>query len=223
LNEVKQMIQQKIKKYELAVKFKQAGYFKVAYPMFRECLEDNDLDYGNILFECGWCVEHLDDVDNSLAVSYYLRAGRESADPLCRMNSFFRAGWLLMHFNRNEQAIEAFKNAIQTGHSEGNYESIYQEALYWCAVCLESESRFLDAIYLYRAVQDISILLNPESRYREIKCLLAVGLFNEALQLCESFNVLPPTSFSIERYNELKNLAEEEKALLSECCSSKLN
>ncbi len=108
---MKQLIQQKVKKYELAVKFKQAGYFKVAYPMFRECLEDNDLDYGNILFECGWCVEHLDDVDNSLAVSYYLRAGKESADSLCRMNSFFRAGWLLMHFNRNEQAIEAFKNA----------------------------------------------------------------------------------------------------------------
>jgi hypothetical protein len=77
-----------------------------------------------------------------------------------------------MHFNRNQQAIEAFKNAIQIGHSEGNYESIYQEALYWCAVCLESEKTYLDAIYLYRAVQDISILLNPESRYREIKCLI---------------------------------------------------
>ncbi len=217
------MVLQKVKKYDLALKFKQSGYYKVAYPMFRECLEDKDLDYGNILFECGWCVEHLNDVDNSLAVSYYLRAGTESTDPLCRMNSFFRAGWLLMHFNRNEQAIEAFKNAIQIGHSEGNYESIYQEALYWCAVCLESENRVLDAIYLYRAVQDISTTLNPESRYREIKCLLTIGLFNEALQLCKSFNVLPPTGFSVERYNELKNLAEEEKALLYECYSSNLN
>lgn len=210
------MIQQKVKKYELAVKFEQAGYFSVAYPMFRECLEDKDLDYGDILFECGWCVEHLDDVDNSLAVSYYLRAGEESADPLCRMNGFFRAGWILMHKQRNEDAIEAFKYAIQTGHSEGNYESIYQEALYWCAVCLESENRFLDAIYLYRAVQDFSTILNPESRYREIKCLLAVGLFNEALQLCKSFNVLPPTGFSVERYNELMKLVEEEKILLNE-------
>ena len=217
------MIHQKAKKYKLAIKFKQAGYFKVAYPMFRECLEDKDLDYGNILFECGWCVEHLDDVDNSLAVSYYLRAGKESTDSLCRMNGFFRAGWLLMHFNRNVQAIEAFKNAIQTGHSEGNYESIYQEALYWCAVCLESEKRYLDAIYLYRAVKDISILLNPESRYREIKCLLAIGLFTEALQLFDSFNDLPPTGFSVERYNELMNLVEEEKILLNDCYSSTLN
>jgi tetratricopeptide (TPR) repeat protein len=217
------MVLQKAKKYELAIKFKQAGYFKVAYPMFRECLEDRNLDYGNILFECGWCVEHLDDVDNSLAVSYYLRAGKESADPLCRMNGFFRAGWLLMHFNRNEQAIEAFKNAIQIGHSEGNYESIYQEALYWCAVCLEAEKRYLDAIYLYRAVKDISILLNPESRYREIKCLLAIGLFNEALKLSKSFNVLPPPGFSVKRYNELKSLAEEEGSFLSEYYFSNIN
>jgi len=214
---------QKVKKYELAVKFKQAGYFKVAYPMFRECLENRELDYGNVLFECGWCVEHWDDVDNSLAVSYYLRAGKESADPLCRMNGFFRAGWLLMHFNRNEQAIEAFKNAIQIGHSEGKYESIYQEALYWCAVCLESENRFLDAIYLYRAVQDISTTLNPESRYREIKCLLAIGLFSEALQLCKSFNVLPPPGFSTKRYNDLKILVEDEKTLLNDCYSSTIN
>jgi tetratricopeptide (TPR) repeat protein len=214
---------QKTKKYDLAVKFKQAGYFKVAYPMFRECLEDSEQDYGNVLFQCGWCVEHLDDIDNSLAVSYYLRAGKESADAVCRMNGFFRAGWLLMHFKRNEQAIEAFKNAIQLGHSEGNYESIYQESLYWCAVCLELENRFLDAINLHRVVQDISATLNPESRYREIKCLLAVGLFDEVLQLFRSFDILPPNGFSAERYNELKILVEKEKVLLTDFYSSKLN
>ena len=49
------------------------------------------------------------------------------------------------------------------------------------------------------------------------------NLFNEALQLFDSFNDLPPTGFSVEHYNELKNLAEEEKALLNECYSSKLN
>ena len=124
-----------------------------------------------------------------------------------------------MHFKRNEQAIDAFKSAIQIGHSEGNYESIYQEALYWCAVCLESENRFLDAIYLYRVVQNISEALNPESRYREIKCLLAVGLFNDVLNLCESFKVLPPQGFPLERYNELKNFAEKEKSLLDDCYS----
>lgn len=210
---------QKTTKYDLAVKFVHAGYFKVAFPMFRECLEDNDLDYGNVLFQCGWCVEHLNDVDNSLAVSYYLRSGKESTDTICRMNGYFRAGWLLMHFKRNEQAIDAFKSAIQIGHSEGNYESIYQEALYWCAVCLESENRFLDAIYLYRVVQNISEALNPESRYREIKCLLAVGLFNDVLNLCEGFKVLPPPGFPLERYNELKYLAEKEKNFLDDCYS----
>lgn len=49
------------------------------------------------------------------------------------------------------------------------------------------------------------------------------NLFNEALQLCDRLNDLLQIDFSVEYYNELKNLAEEEKALLNECYSSNLN
>ena len=49
------------------------------------------------------------------------------------------------------------------------------------------------------------------------------NLFNEALQLCDRLNDLLRIIFSVEYYNELKNLVDEEKALLDECSSSKLN
>ena len=43
------------------------------------------------------------------------------------------------------------------------------------------------------------------------------NLFNEALQLCDRLNDLTQIDFSVEYYNELKNLADEEKALVSDC------
>ena len=39
------------------------------------------------------------------------------------------------------------------------------------------------------------------------------NLFNEALQLCDRLNDLLQIDFSVEYYNELKNLVDEEKAL----------
>jgi len=88
-------MQQRVKEYGLPIKLKQADYLRVAYPMFRECLEDENLDRGSVLF-------------------------------------------------------------------------------------------------------------------------------NEALQLCESFNTLQPTGFSIDCCIELRNVVEEEKILLNECHPSKL-
>ncbi len=92
----KTVMQQRVKEYELAIKLKQAGYFGVAYLLFRECLEDENLDRGSVLF-------------------------------------------------------------------------------------------------------------------------------NEALQLCESFNALPSADFLIECCNELMTLVEEEKVLFNECYPLKLN
>jgi tetratricopeptide (TPR) repeat protein len=206
-------------KYDLAVKLEKAGNFVAAYNIFQACLTDSNLDYGDILFKCGWCLENISNTEFESTVSYYLKAGATSKSTDSRMNSFFRAGWILMHVSKNEEAIKAFKYAIQIGHSEGNYGTIYLDSLYWCAVCLESEGRFLDSIYLYRAVKEISSLLNPESRYREIICLIAVGLYADAIQLCNSFVSPPPAGFPADRYSELKILVEKEKNLLTECCN----
>ncbi len=203
-----------VSKYELALKMERMGYFLVAFPLFKECLDDKSYDYGDILFHCGWCAENAAISDRQLVLSYYKKAAKEAAHHVCKMNSSFRAGWILMHLNKNTDAIEMFKNAVQIGHSEGEFNSIYTEALYWCAVTLEAESRYLDAINLYRAVKGISDQLNPESRYREIISLIAIGNYSEAHSLCKTFSEPVPGGFSDERYEELKKLVEKERDIL---------
>jgi len=113
-----------------------------------------------------------------------------------------------------KDAIVWLKNAAQIGHAEGEFNSIYTEALYWCAVALEAESRYLDAINLYRAVKGISDQLNPESRYREIISLIAIGNYSEAYSLCKTFSEPVPAGFSEERYEKLKKLAKKEQNIL---------
>jgi len=203
-----------ISTYELALKNERLGYFLVAFPLFKECLYDRNYDYGDILFHCGWCTENTEIADRQLALSYYKKAAEEATHPVCRMNSSFRAGWILMQLNNTTDAIVWLKNAAQIGHAEGEFNSIYTEALYWCAVALEAESRYLDAINLYRAVKGISDQLNPESRYREIISLIAIGNYSEAYSLCKTFSEPVPAGFSEERYEKLKKLAKKEQNIL---------
>jgi tetratricopeptide (TPR) repeat protein len=211
-----------ISTYELALKMEKRGYFLVAYPLFKECLNNRKYDYCDILFHCGWCAENTEIVEKQLALSYYKKASEEATHPVCRMNSSFRAGWLLMHLNKNAEAIEWFRNVVQIGHSEGEFNSIYSNALYWCAITLETSKRFLDAINLYRVVRGMSKELIPESRYREIASLNAVGRYSEAYNICKSFDQPVPGGFSEERYCELKNLVEKEKNYLNTASMMKL-
>jgi tetratricopeptide (TPR) repeat protein len=212
-----------ISTYELAIKMENEGRFLAAYPLFTECLSINGCEIGDVLFHCGWCAENTKTTDKQLAIHYYLESAKLSCDPVCKMNSNFRAGWIQMHLKNYTDAVELYKKAIETGHSEGEFNSIYSNALYWCAVSLEAVSRFLDAINLYRAVQGISEELNPESRYREIVSLVSIGRYSEAHNLCLSFNQPAPEEFSDERYTELKNLVEKEQDILEYSLNDELN
>jgi tetratricopeptide (TPR) repeat protein len=207
-------MQNRLSKYQLACRFEESGMFKAAFSIFRECLEDSTIEQGDLMFKCGWCLENIEDSDRNISISYYFNAGRRATDSVCRMNGFFRAGWLLMHFNRNEEAIEAFAKSIQIGDANCVYNSIYREAMYWCAASLERENQILKAIQLYKTVSLQSHLLKPESQYREIRCNVAVGRYYEALQLCKRFDQKPPAEFSTDRYSELKELVKKEQTIL---------
>lgn len=202
-------------KYELALSMERMGYFQVAYPLFKECLSLSQCEIGDVLFHCGWCAENTNIADKQLAIQHYLESVKSGTDPVCIMNSYFRAGWIQMHFKKYTNAIELFKNAIEKGHSEGEFNSIYNNSLYWCAVCLESTNRYLHAINLYRAVRGISEDLNPESRYREIVSLISIGRYSEANILCKSFSQPAPKRFSEERYLELQKLVKREQDILT--------
>ncbi len=201
-------------KYELALNFENSGYFFPAYSLFKECLNERKYDHGDLLFHCAWCIENINTSDKKKSVSYYLLAAKLANDAICRMNSYFRAGWILRHLGENFEALNAFSRAIETGHSEGIFNSIYNDALYWFAVTLESQHKFLDAIKIYRTVSSLSDELNPESRYRELHCLIAIGKYAEAIELCNTFKLPPPPGFSEERYSEIKEMINRERSLL---------
>jgi tetratricopeptide (TPR) repeat protein len=205
-------------KYELACKFEKAGIYKVAFAMFRECLAESSIESGELLFKCGWCIENIDEFDNSRAIEYYIAAGENTSDPVSRMNSFFRAGWLFMHLNKNREAINVYSKSIQTGHAEGIFNSIYSEAMYWCAVCLERENQFIDAIELYRTVSLLYNTLRPESLFREICCNISIGHYTKAHQLCKKFGIKSPDNFSTTRYSELLKQISLEQANLETIC-----
>ncbi len=200
--------------YELALKMERKGYYPVAFPLFKECLNANSCEIGDVLFHCGWCVEHTKESDKQIAINFYLESVKLSTDPVCVMNSYFRAGWIQMNLKKFSSAIELYKNAVEVGHSHGEFNSIYNNSLYWCAVSLEANKRFLDAINLYRAVSGISEELNPESRYREIVSLISIGRYSEADILCQTFSQPAPSGFPEYRYSELKKLVEREIDIL---------
>jgi tetratricopeptide (TPR) repeat protein len=205
-------------KYELALNFENYGYFLPAYSLFKECLNESKYDLGDLLFHCAWCIENINTSDKKRSVSYYLLAAKLADDIELRMNAYFRAGWILRHFEDNYEALNAFRKAIEIGHSEGMFNSIYNDALYWFAVTLESDNKFIDAIKIYKVVSSFSDKLNPESRFRELHCQIAIGKYPEAIELCKSFELPPPAGFSGERYSEIKYMVNREKSKLELCC-----
>ncbi|GBD88467.1 hypothetical protein BMS3Abin03_02403 [bacterium BMS3Abin03] len=107
--------------YNLAIKFENEGFFKVAFPLFLECFKDEKIDRGDLLFHCGWCAEQSSEIEKHKAIEYYLRAGEMCDNIITKMNSYFRAGWIFLHDQKYKDAITAFKYAIETGHQEAEF------------------------------------------------------------------------------------------------------
>lgn len=108
-------------------------------------------------------------------------------------------------------------------HNENEIQDeIYRNAAYWLAVCLEAQGRYLKALEYYHIVQEISPLLNPESRIREINCLNRIGMFEKALEVCRSFEKPAPPVFPEERYRRLCELAQRERQMLESCLRDEL-
>lgn len=206
--------------YEIGIKLEQAGYYQVAYSFFKECMQDSRFNLGDLHFHCGWCIENLKTVRKNVAIGSYLLAGELAPDDTCKANGYFRAGWIFMHLNQNKNAIDCFLNSIKFSKDNQSTDELYSDSFYWCAVCFERENRIIDAIGYYRNVKEISKRLNPESRYRELMCLIAIGSYTESLEICRTFEFPPPDKFSLKRYSELKKLVDKEKKIIEACLST---
>lgn len=203
--------------YQQALQYEQETDYTRAFNLFNECLERQHYDRGDLLFHCGWCLEQEKNRDMRQALSFYCEAAEVSENITCKMNSFFRAGWLLMHEKEYHNAEKYYLRAVRLGDDTAVQDNIYQNSLYWLAVCLEAQGQYLLALKWHRTVQDISAALNPESRFRKIHCLNQIGSYAEALDVCKSFEKPPPAGFGKIRYQELRTLAKRERQILEAC------
>ena len=206
--------------FEIGIQLEKAGYFQLAYSYFKDCMPHQKFDLGDIYFHCGWCAENLNYIEKNTAIENYLQAGKLSLDTSCRANGYFRAGWIFMHLDKNKNAINCFLNSIEFSKDDLSTTELYSDSLYWCAICFERENRIIDAIGYYRKVKENSKRLNPESRYRELMCLITIGSYTESLEICQSFEFPAPDGFSLKRYSELKKLADNEKKIIEACLST---
>ncbi len=208
--------------YESALKLESEKQFEQAFHQFEKLLFSTNVDRGDVLFHCGWCLENAPELDSKLAVFCYQEAAEVAAIALCRMNSSFRAGWLLMHEKNYREADKWFSNAIAIQCKTPASELIYTDSLYWLAVCKESQQRYFDALDSYREVAEIAPQMAPESWYRQIQCLNKIGNFEQALEVCSFFAQSPPQGFDHNRYRDLQKLVATEREWLTECLTVSL-
>jgi tetratricopeptide (TPR) repeat protein len=208
--------------HEQALEAERLGQFGQAFRLFQESLEHGEHNDGDTYFHCGWCLEQDEGGDKQDALHFYQKAADLAHSPPCKMNSLFRAGWLLMQAKEYAKAATMFRCAIDYGEMADHRTEIYHDAVFWHAVCLESQGRYLDALKWYLLVQRLSPKLYPESRFRELVCLSQVGLYREAFQVCLAFDDPPPAGFENRRYDELRALVHRERENLSSCVSDNL-
>lgn len=205
--------------YEQALNAERHGKYAEAYELFHQCLSMSEFDRGDVSFHLGWCLEQSTTADVNVVLEFYRRAAQTAAAPECRINGWFRAGWVLIHQKEYAEAAVMFKEAIECGERANVRNEPYCHAGYWYAVCLESERKYLDAVQWYRYVQNLAPLLEPEAKLREVYCLNNVGRYEEALGVCLSIEGCAPEGFSPGRYAEILAIARREQEALQSCLS----
>jgi tetratricopeptide (TPR) repeat protein len=203
--------------FEEAMKLESAGCYLEAIVLFEKILESNGHDKGDLLFHCGWCLENLDTGKTQEVLEFYKEAADTTLIPVCRMNSFFRIGWLMMQDKDYPGAASYFRKSIDYHKAELVHDELYHQSLYWYAVCQESLGYYIDAIKLHQQIQNIAPLLSPESRYREIQCLIGIGSYEEVLQKSHFFENDPPSGFDKIRYQQLSDFIRFDYQSLQAC------
>lgn len=199
-------------RFNTALAFERDGRFTDALPLLQECFADPTFDEGDLCFHCGWCLEN--DGKSSEALVWYAKAAERTNIPACKLNSYFRAGWVLMQQKEFAKAADFFLYAVDYSALVAVHDDTYLHAGYWYAHCLESLGRYLDALKWYAYVRAQSAQLEPESRFRQMQCLIRIGSYEEALHVSWTFEEPAPDGFPPDRYCELAAEAQRERALL---------
>lgn len=221
-HEGKREIMNNTSRYDKALEYENNGEFSNAFEIYRECLLYENYDKGDIFFKCGWCLEQGNGNGNLMkidAIEFYKKASEVTKVPSTKINSLFRSGWILMQEKQWIEAGKFFRQSLDHAEVVNQRDAIYSHALYWYAICLEVQGCFIDAVRIHRLVQNISSLLKPESCFREIVCLDNIGLHQEALDRCISFDSNPLEGFEKKRYDDLSLLVKKKRDMLEICLS----
>ena len=205
--------------YESAIQYENAGEYGKALEIFQRCLTGGGHDKGDLAFHLGWCLEHDPEGDRASVLQYYDQAFASAPSLVMRVNSAFRSGWVLLQGKEEEKAAAAFQRVIALAEQENFDHDLYHQALFWSAVCLERQGRYLEAAHQYGVVQRLSADLVPESCYRLIVCCNQVGKFESALEACRAFPLDVPSGSDPRRFSELSALVRKEESLLLQCLS----
>ncbi len=200
--------------FDMALLYEQQGDYHRAYQLFQECIYKEGVDTGDVFFHCAWCLEQSGGSDPEKVLELYQKASRQTRIDIVRMNSSFRAGWILLQEWQYRKAGEYFLEVVELAERQNDWNDISCNALYWYALTLENQGQYLEAIRWHRKVQAVSAQFLPESRFRELLCLVRIGAFQEALHVCQQFTEPPPHGFDPNRYLELQQQAEQEKQML---------
>lgn len=200
--------------FDLALLYEQQSDYRRAYQLFQECIYKEGVDSGDVFFHCAWCLEQSGESDPQKVIALYRKAARQTRISIVRMNSYFRAGWILLQERHYRKAGEYFRKVVELAERHQDWNDISCNALYWYALTLENQGHYLEALRWHRKVQSLSERFLPESRFRELLCHVRIGAFEEALHVCQKFTEPPPPGFDPNRYLELQQQVEQEKQLL---------
>lgn len=198
--------------YEQALALLSEKRFVEAYPLFKQCIGDSGLNQSDVLFNCGWCLENIGNSQKK-ALYYYQSCYESATVGELKLNAGFRYSWVLMEEKNYPQAQHLLSKILAETKLSLTKSLVLRHAVFWFAVCLELDSRFLEAIDFYRKLETVNDQnLELEAQYRKIVCLNQVGNLEAALQSADEFLHLP--SFSGDeglRQSELIRLVKDEK------------
>ena len=203
--------------FEKAIQHENSGEYGKARELLEQCAASQCHDEGDLAFHLGWCLENDTNGDRAYVLRLYEQAFAQAPSPVVRVNSAFRSGWVLMQDRDHDRAEASFYKAIELAERMHLDHELYHYSLFWRAVCLENKGQYLKAIESHKLVQRLSLILSPESRYREIICHNQVGRYDAALGACRSFPAHVPDGFDSHRYAVLYDLVKKEEATLISC------
>jgi hypothetical protein len=200
--------------WERAVAAQQAGHYLAAAAAYLACPPDPSRGRSQALFNAAWCHELAQ--QPAAAEALYRQLLAQSSEPLLRIESLFRLGWIAIEARDMPAGREHLVALLDLADRHALAGATVEHARYWHAVCLEHEGQLVEAAARYvPIIERGNADLWHEAAYRRLQCLSQVGDLRGAAAaaaalLAQSHPVRDP-----DRLQALRTLARDEAAQIA--------